>query len=71
MSANFDVIVIFSIYWRFGAIQKPDSGRIVRKTYISLTVTFILQKLIIELNNLLHSSHTIALSKGAIFAKTY
>ena len=29
MSANFDVIVIFWIYPPFGAIQKPDSGRIV------------------------------------------
>ena len=31
---NCDVIVIFSICLQFGASQKPDSGRIVCKTYI-------------------------------------
>ena len=34
MSENCDVISIVSIYGQFGAIQKPDSGRIVCKTYI-------------------------------------
>ena len=34
MSVNCDVIVIFSIYSQFGAIQKPDSGRIAYKSYI-------------------------------------
>ena len=34
MPANFEVIVIFSIYGKFEAIRKPDSGRIVCKTYI-------------------------------------
>ena len=34
MSANYDVIVIFQIFGQLGMIQKPDSGRIVRKTYI-------------------------------------
>ena len=34
MSANFDAIVIFPIYGQFGAIRKPDSKRIVCKTYI-------------------------------------
>ena len=34
ISANSDVIVIFLIYDQFGAIQKPDSGRIYCKTYI-------------------------------------
>ena len=34
MSANFDVIVICPIYGQSGAIRKPDSGRIVFKTYI-------------------------------------
>ena len=34
MSENCDVIVIFPIYGQFGAIWKPDSGRIVCKTYI-------------------------------------
>ena len=32
MSANYDVI-IFNIYGQFGAIRKPDSGRIVCKIY--------------------------------------
>ena len=36
MSASCDVIGIFSIYGQFGAIQKPDSERIVCKTYISI-----------------------------------
>ena len=31
---NCDVIAIFPIYDQFGAIWKPDSGRIVCKTYI-------------------------------------
>ena len=34
MLENCDVIVIFPIYGQFGAIRKPDSGRIVCKTYI-------------------------------------
>ena len=34
MSGNFDVIVIFSVYGQFGAIWKPNSGRIVCKIYI-------------------------------------
>ena len=34
MSPNCYLIVIFSIYGQFGAIRKPDSGRIVCKTYI-------------------------------------
>ena len=33
MSPNFDAIVIFPIYGQFGA-RKPDSERIVCKTYI-------------------------------------
>ena len=37
MSTNYDVIVIFPIYGQFGAIRKPDSGRIVCKTYIFIT----------------------------------
>ena len=31
---NSDVIVIFAIYGKFGAIQKPDFRRIVYETYI-------------------------------------
>ena len=34
-STNCDFIVIFLIFGRFGAIQKPDSGRIICKTYFS------------------------------------
>ena len=34
MSENCDVIVIFPIYGQFGAIRKPDSGRIACKIYI-------------------------------------
>ena len=34
MLQNCDAIVIFSIYGQFGAIQMPDSGRIVCKTYV-------------------------------------
>ena len=34
MSENWDVIAIFPIYSQFGAFWKPDSGRIVCKTYI-------------------------------------
>ena len=34
ISANFDVIVFFPIYGQFAAIRKPDSGRMVYKTYI-------------------------------------
>ena len=34
MSRNCDVIVIFPIYGQFGAIHKPDSGRIVCITYL-------------------------------------
>ena len=34
MSTICDVIVIFPIYDQFGRIRKPESGRIVCKTYI-------------------------------------
>ena len=34
MSENCDVIAFFPIFGQFGAIWKPDSGRIVCKTYI-------------------------------------
>ena len=44
MSANCDVIVIFLIYVQFGAIRKPDSGRMICNTTFSLTVTFYLIK---------------------------
>ena len=34
VSENCDVIVIFTIYGQFGAIQKPDSGHRVCKAYV-------------------------------------
>ena len=34
MSVTCDVIVFFPIYGQFGAILKPDSGRIACKIYI-------------------------------------
>ena len=52
MLANCDVIVIFAIYGQFGATQKPDSGRIVRKTYIFINVNPLFKKLKTELKNL-------------------
>ena len=44
MSANYDAIVIFPIYGKFGVIQKPNSGRIVCKLKLSLIATFYFQK---------------------------
>ena len=44
MSENCDVIVIFPIYGQFGAIRKPDSGRIVCKTYIFINSNLYLTK---------------------------
>ena len=52
MSGNCDVIVIFPIYVQFGAIQKPDKGRIVFKTYIFINSYLFLQNLKTELKNL-------------------
>ena len=34
MSTSFDIVFIFLIYDQFGAIGKPDSGRMVYKTNI-------------------------------------
>ena len=46
MSENFDVIVIFPIYgqFQFGAIRKPESGRIVWKTFIFINSNFLSSK---------------------------
>ena len=44
MSENFDVIVIFPIYGQFGAIRKPESGRIVWKTFIFINSNFLSYK---------------------------
>ena len=43
-----DVVVLFQIYSQFGAIRKPDSGRMVYKTNIFI----ILQNMKTELKNL-------------------
>ena len=34
MSENCDVIVIFRIFSQFGAVQRPDSGHRVCKSYV-------------------------------------
>ena len=53
MSVHYDVIVIFPIYGQFGGIRKPDSERIICKTYIFINSNFfILQKLKTKLKNL-------------------
>ena len=52
MSANCDVIVIFPIYGEFGGIWKPDSRRIVCKTYIFNNSNILSCKLKTELKNL-------------------
>ena len=44
MSENLDVIVIFPIYDQFGAIWKPDSGRIVCKTYVFINSNLLFYK---------------------------
>ena len=44
MSANGDVIVTSPIYGQFGVIQKPDSGRIVCKTYIFISGNLLFTK---------------------------
>ena len=42
--ANCVVIVTFLIYGQFGVIQKPDSGRMIYKTYIFMIVNFYFTK---------------------------
>ena len=44
MSANYDVIAIFLIHGQFGAIRKPDSRRIVYKTYIFINNNLLFYK---------------------------
>ena len=44
MSENCNIIAIFPIYGQFGAIRKPDSGRIVCKTYIFINSNLLLYK---------------------------
>ena len=44
ISETFDVIVIFLIYGQFGAVWKPDPGRIVCKTYIFINSNLLSSK---------------------------
>ena len=44
MSENCDVIVIFPIYGQFGAIPKPDFGRIVCTIYVFINSNFLSYK---------------------------
>ena len=44
ISETFDVIVIFPIYGQFGAVWKPDPGRIVCKTYIFINSNLLSSK---------------------------
>ena len=44
MPASYDFIVIFPFYGQFGAIRKPDSGRIVCKTYIVINSSLLSYK---------------------------
>ena len=37
MPANCEVIIMFPIYGQFGAIRKPESGRIGIKSYIFIS----------------------------------
>ena len=72
MSENFNVIAIFPMFGQFGATWNPDSGCIVCKTCIFIDSNhsnLILRKRKTELKNLKHSSHTVTLGKGIIFAK--
>ena len=45
MSVNCGVIIIFPIYGQFGAIRKPDSERIVCKTYIFINSNLLSYKI--------------------------
>ena len=44
ISKSCDVIAIFPTFGQFGAIRKPDSGRIVCKTYIFINSNFLSYK---------------------------
>ena len=71
MSANYDVIVIFLVFGQFGATgsQIPEAWFV--KFTFSLIVTFYFRKTENRPKKYLHSSYTIALSKGTIHAKKY
>ena len=44
MPENCDVLVNFLIYGQFGAFRKPDSGRMISKTYIFINSNFLSYK---------------------------
>ena len=44
MSVNRDLILIFPIYGKFGAIRKPDSGHMVCTTYIFINSSLLCYK---------------------------
>ena len=64
-----DFNVFFPIYGQFAAIWKLDSGRLVNKTYIFINNNLLLTKTENGTKSFFHSSHTIILTKGTIFAK--
>ena len=52
ISANYDIIFIFTIYGQFLAIQKPDSRCMVHNSHLFVTNNNIWQKLRTELKTL-------------------
>ena len=64
--ASYRQIIFIPIYGQLSVIRKPDSGRMVSKHKHKYNINLFLKT---ELNNLYHSSQTIALSKGTIFVK--
>ena len=68
MSENYDVIYFFQIYGQFGAIRKPDSGRMSIKLIFSSIVTFYLTKTE-NRTKISLKYYTISLSKGTIFVR--
>ena len=44
MTEKCDIIAIFPIYVQFGAIRKPDSGRIICKTFIFINTNLLSYK---------------------------
>ena len=69
MLADCYVIVIFQIYGQFGAIRKPDSKRIVWKTYIFIKSKLLSNKNWKQNTKIFNTALTIfALSKGTSFS---
>ena len=66
VSSNYNVIIIFPIYGKFGGIRKLVSKRVVCNFYIF--IIFYFTKTENRTKNLEHSSHIFVLSKGTIFA---